>query len=183
MMRTLTQDAVLAAFVVGIPALAIVTAAIVWVAVAIRARLGWARPAEAGTESAALGATGPGVVSVVRPTPGPGPITGCVYCDQFGDEPHEDWCCRSLAHHIDTAAALLSPAAPVERDGEFAEAVERWLYAANAACINCGMLIEDAHYGAERPLWMHVASKFVECPEGVALYAAPRPPVVPGRES
>jgi len=104
-MRTLTHGAVLAAFVVGIPALAIVTAAIVWVAVAIRTRLGRARPAEAGTESAALGATGPGVVSVVRPTPGPGPITGCVYCDQFGDEPHEDWCSRSLAHHIDTAAA------------------------------------------------------------------------------
>jgi len=100
-MRTLALVAA-AIFVVAIAA-----ALIVWVAVAIRTRLGRARPAEAGTELATnmLGATGPGVVSVVRPTPGPGPITGCVYCDQFGDEPHEDWCSRSLAHHIDTAAA------------------------------------------------------------------------------
>src|SRR5882672_5576344 len=164
-MRTLTHVPLALAGVL-ILGLLVACALIVWVAVAIRTRLGRARPAEAGTESVgrALGATGPGVVSLVSTTPGP------ALAALTPDDP--------IAHHIDTAAALLSPASPVERDGEFADAVERWLYAATAACINCGMLIEDAHYGAELPLWQHVASRFVGCPDG-GLFAAPRPTVVP----
>ena len=65
MMRTLTHDAVLAAFVVGIPFLAIVTAAIVAITLAIKSRR------DRSASPVALGVTGPGVVSMRLATPGP----------------------------------------------------------------------------------------------------------------
>lgn len=72
-MRTLTHVPLAMAGVL-ILGLLVACALIVWVAVAIRTRLGrTARPAEAGTESvaSALGATGPGAASMRRVAPGP----------------------------------------------------------------------------------------------------------------